>query len=270
MGVILALIPQPARLQRLRAATRDTHSIVACDNWNDVYAACDGQIVHFAVLDFDSIGAPSFDPVRQLKLMAPRTTVIAYVTMSLDRVHHIFDAGRYGFDGLIITDLDDGPSAFAKTLERASARGLGTLVRRIVSGSGSPVARDAMMLAVTRAHEHLTPASLARILAVPPRQLSRELADAHYPSASRLIMWGRLLVSAELLDDPRYSAERIALVMHFPSGSAFRNTVQRYFGCTPRDLRERGGALYALDVLRRTVSHPTVRSKPNLVDATLK
>jgi len=174
MGVIIALIPQPARLQRLRAATRDAHSIIACDSWNDVYSACDGQIVHFAILDFDAIGAPNFDPVRQLKLLAPRTAIIAYVTMTPDayvsitpdRVHHIFDAGRYGFDGLVITDLDDGPTAFAQTLKRASARGIATLVRRAVSATGSQVARDAMMLAVTRAHERLTPASLARIWAV--------------------------------------------------------------------------------------------------------
>jgi hypothetical protein len=50
-----------------------------------------------------------------------------------------------------------------------------------------------------------------------------------------------------MLEDKHRSADSVAQVLDFPSGSAFRNTCQRYLQATPQQLRDRGGAAYVID-----------------------
>jgi AraC-like DNA-binding protein len=216
MSIIATLIGTPVRLQRLHAAIRDAHQVVVCDDWSALLAACERQVVHVAVLELDLVATPSFDQVRRLKQTAPRIALLAYATLGADRVRHIFDAGRYGFEELVVADLDDGPSAFARAIERASARGVAALVRGAIPPGTDPAARDAVLISVTRAHERLTPAQLADILGTSPRQLVRVLADAGVPSPHRLLMWGRLIVAGALMDGSRRSTDRIAVALGFP------------------------------------------------------
>jgi hypothetical protein len=58
------------------------------------------------------------------------------------------------------------------------------------------------------------------------------------------------------LEDRHRSADRIALALDFPSGSAFRNTCQRYLQATPLDIRARGGAAYVIRTLLGKVGAP--------------
>lgn len=256
MSVIVTLIATPVRLQRLRTSVRDTHQVIACTDWDGVLTACERQVVHVAVLELDLIATPSFDPVRRLKQQAPRIALVAYATLGADRVRHIFDAGRYGFEELVVADMDDGPSAFARALERAAARGVARLVRGAIPPGIDAAVRDAVLIAVTRAHERLTPATLADILATSPRQLARTLADAGYPSPHRLLMWGRLIVAGALMDDSKRSADRIAVALGFPSGSAFRNTCRRYLGATPGEARAEGSARFVVERFRTELASP--------------
>jgi AraC-like DNA-binding protein len=258
MGVIAALIPHQGRLQRLRSAVRDVHTILAFENWEDLFQAADQQVIHLAVLDLEAAGAPNFDPVRRLKLMLPRISLIAYVVLTPDRIRQVFDAGRYGFEELVIADTDDGPITFGRAIDKAAARGIATLLRRGISEAPNPIARDALMIAVTRAHEIITPSRLAKIVGVSSRRLSRQLADAGYPSASRTLTWGRLLVAGEMLGDSRHSGAKIAMTLHFPSASAFRNTCQRYLGVTPADIRARGGATFVLESFKQELKTPAI------------
>lgn len=253
MTVVVALIAQSVRLQRLRAATRDTHSLLVCDDWAHVLATCDDSVAHVAVVDLDALGGADFDPVRRLKQRSPRIALIAYAALSPERVRLIFDAGRYGFEELVIADLDDGPSSFARALDRAAARGVAGLLPGGLPPAADPAAHDAVRITVTRAHERLTPGTLADIVGVSPRQMSRSLAASGYPSSHRLIMWGRLIVAAAMLEDTRHSADRIAQTLRFPSGGAFRNNCRRYLGATPAEVRARGGASHVLDLLRQEV-----------------
>jgi hypothetical protein len=49
-----------------------------------------------------------------------------------------------------------------------------------------------------------------------------------------------------MLEEPQRSAQRVASALEFPSGSAFRNTCQRYLHAAPREIRARGGAEYVI------------------------
>lgn len=250
MGVIVTLLPQPGRLQRLRAAIRDRHSIITCDDWGGVTRICETEPVHLAVLDLYADGPANFERVRVLKLRFPRVALIAYVSITLERARDMFDAGRCGLDGLVVADLDDAPAVLLMHIEKAEARSVASVVRPVIAGLKATV-RDAVLASVTRAHERLTPEAFARLLAVPRRLLTRRLTEAGFPAPHRLLTWGRLIVAAHMLEDANRSADSVAQVLDFPSGSAFRNTCQRYLHSTPQQVRDNGGAAHVIAVFMR-------------------
>ncbi|MGQ0766085.1 MAG: helix-turn-helix domain-containing protein [Gemmatimonadota bacterium] len=245
MGVIAALLPNPARLFRLRSAVRGRHAVEVCRDWADVARLCAERPVHLAILDLYAGGHMSLEPLRRLKRNFPRLGTVAYVSATPDRVRDLFDAGRSGIDALILADVDDDPTTITAVLEQAEARGVAGQLRPALEHL-RPVARDTVMLVVTRAHEHLTADDLGRRMALTRRVLSKHLEHACLPSPQRLITWGRLVVASHLLEDPDRSADSIAYALHFPSGSAFRNTCQRYLQATPSGIRSRGGAQWVI------------------------
>lgn len=255
MGVIATLLPNAVHFQRLRAAIRDRHDIVSCEDWNALLRACEQQAVRLAVIDLFMGGKANFERVRHLKQRLPRLTLMAYVDPSVDRVHDLFDAGRQGIEGLILTDRDDAPRPLLALIEQAESRSLGSSVRRSLQGV-EPAVMDAVLLSVTRAHERLSPDGLARLLTLPPRTVAKRLSAAGFPSPRRLLTWGRLIVAGHLLEDRHRSADRVALVLDFPSGTAFRNTCQRYLQARPQEIRARGGGAYVLRAFLRQVRLP--------------
>lgn len=253
MSVIATLLPQSIYVQRLRTAIRDRHELQECADWASLVRTCDRLPVRVAVLDLYWEDAPNFEGVRELKQRLPRLTLVAYVSMALDRGRDLFDAGRAGVDGLVLAGQDDSPRSLLAVIERAESRSLAGLLRRSLEGI-DPVAIDAVLLAVTRAHERLSPQGLARLLSQPRRAVTLRLAAEGFPAPQRLLTWGRLIVAAHMLEDRHRSADRIADTLDFPSGSAFRNTCQRYLHATPGEIRTRGGAAFVVRALLRQVN----------------
>lgn len=255
MGIIATLLPTSAHLQRLRIAIRDRHQVATCEDWVTLMRTCERQAVRVAVIDLFAGGQTNFEGIRQLKHRLPRLTLIAYVAFEPQRAHDLFDAGRQGVDGLVLADQDDAPRALLSLIEQAESRSLGAVVRAAL-GDVDTTTRDAVLLAVTRAHERLSPEGLARLLALPRRTLSQRLSKAGFPPPQRLLSWGRLIVVAHLLEDRHRSADQIAAALDFPSGSALRNICQRYLNATPGQIREAGGAAFVLKAMLREVGAP--------------
>ena len=248
MGVIAVLVPHPVRVQRIRNAVRDQHAVVACESWGELTRVCDTEAVYLAVFDlYADGGTANLDRVRLLQRRFPKLALVAYVGANADRGHDLFDAGRVGVDVLVIADRDDSDASLATLFEQAEARTVVSAVRSALADA-KPAARDALLTAVTRAHERLTAERLARVLAVPRRLLSARLQDAGFPPPQQLVTWGRLFVAAHMLEDRQRSVESVAYALHFASGSAFRNTCQRYLRGRPQEIRERGGGEYAVRV----------------------
>ncbi|HLA90951.1 MAG TPA: helix-turn-helix domain-containing protein [Gemmatimonadaceae bacterium] len=252
MGVVATLLPDDRCLQRVVSAVHGHHSVVACKTWAELQTACQNEAVHLAVVDLFADGRANFDPVRQLKLRFARVTLVAYVTFTPSRARELFDAGRAGFDGLLIADQDDSLLQLKSVIEQAEARGVAGLIRHRL-GALQPLVRDAVLVAVTRAHLRLTAHRLAEILSAPRRTLVAKLAQDRFPPPQKLISWGRLIVAAQMLEDRNRSADSIARVLDFPSGSAFRNTCQRYLRAAPQEIRAKGGARFVVDAFLASV-----------------
>ena len=242
MSAIATLLPE-ASAHRLRAALRDSHELIPCEDWDAVMSLCERHPVSLIVFDLFAGGSASFGRTRQLKRKYPRMILVAYISFSPDRVQDVFDAGRQGIDGLVIEGSDDAPRNLLAQIERAEARSLVGSMRRALEGVPA-VAVDATLLAVTRAQECLTPDQFAQAFGLARRTLTARLSAVGFPSPQRLLTWGRLLLAAHLLEDPSRTAERVSKSLGFPSATAFRNTCQRQLGSTPSEIRERGGAAF--------------------------
>jgi len=243
MATIAAMLTDTLALQRLDAAVASEHTVLHCNSWDALEVACKDDSVSLAILDLFADGKTHFDVIRRLKMRAERLSMVAYVTVTPQRSRDLFDAGRAGLDGLLIAGQDDTPAAFRAVLERAEARGVAQVLRPRIAHF-EPLVRDAVMVAVTRAHLRLTGHRLAEILGATKRTLLAALADAKCPPPQKLITWGRLIVAAQMLEDDRRTADGVARLLDFPSGSAFRNTCQRYVGATPQEIRAKGGATW--------------------------
>jgi AraC-like DNA-binding protein len=252
MGIVATLLPDDRCLQRVVHAVHGQHTVIPCKTWAEVITACEDEAVHLAVVDLFTDGKANFDPVRQIKLRFARVTLVAYVTFTVSRARELFDAGRAGFDGLLIADQDDTPLQLRSVIEQAEARGVAGLIRHRL-GALHPIVRDAILVSVTRAHMRLTSHRLADILSTSRRNLVARLDKDHFPPPQKLISWGRLIVAAQMLEDRNRSADSIARVLDFPSGSAFRNTCQRYLESTPHEIREKGGAKFVVEAFLKSV-----------------
>jgi AraC-like DNA-binding protein len=250
MGIVATMLPNPMRAQRLRSVLRKRHEMLECETWPAVERACAEQPVHLVVLDLYADGTANFEAIRRIKGRYPTITLVAYIGVSNEIVRDVFDAGRSGLDGLVIADREDSPRALSALLDQAEARSIAGVLRRSLS-SISPLVRDAILVAVTRAHERLSPGKLAAILNVSRRSLAEQLAKTGYPPPQRLITWGRLIVAGHMLQDRRRTADSVGHALDFPSASAFRNSCQRYLYATPSEIRNRGGAAYVLRTFLR-------------------
>jgi AraC-like DNA-binding protein len=246
VALIVALLPHVAHSQRLRAAVSGRHEVRTAADWQALLAECETEPVQLAVIDLYADGAARFDHLRRLRASHPRITLIAYVSVAAARARDLFDAGRYGFDALIIAGEDDTASAVLSQISQAESRGVISDVRRLVEDRLSPEGRDIVLLAVTRAHERMSPSELARVLGIGQRQLGRLLVANGLPAPGRLITWGRLIVGAWMLQQEERSADNVARLLRFPSGSAFRNTCQRYLRASPNEIRKQGGPAFVL------------------------
>ncbi len=269
MGLVATLLPAAIRQERVRAALRDRHALVTCATWDELLLACGRRPVTVALVDLypDAPGSdttPAFDALRRLRRRFPSVTVVLYTSASPAHAHDLFEAGRFGMEGLVLADLDDDPRRLRATIDQAEARGAIELLRPALAGV-KPTVRDALLLCVTRAHQQLKPDELAAVLGLRRKLLSERLVTAGFPTSQRLIAWGRLIVAARLLEDPERTADGVAMALDYPSGSAFRNACQRYVHAAPHQVRARGGAAYVIRELLAqagvaTDAAPTARS----------
>ncbi|MBI3791293.1 MAG: helix-turn-helix transcriptional regulator [Gemmatimonadetes bacterium] len=255
MGVIAALLPDASWQQRVQAAVRDRHEVVPCGDWAGLLRTCGAEAVVLAIFDLYAEGDLDLEPLRTLRRRFPRITQVAYVRPTADRARDLFDAGRAGIDAVVIADRDDTPALIRATVDLAEARAVAGVVREHLDSEVALV-RDAVLISVTRAHEQLDAERLARLLHLSRRSLADQLGRAGFPAPQRLLAWGRLIVAAHLLEDPSRSAEGVALALDYPSGSAFRNSCQRYLHATPHEIRANGGARFAVRGLMAEAKRP--------------
>ncbi|MGH7718210.1 MAG: helix-turn-helix domain-containing protein [Gemmatimonadaceae bacterium] len=118
----------------------------------------------------------------------------------------------------------------------------------MISTGASPI----VAYCLEHGHRALTVAEVARHLGLNRKTLLNRLAAARLSPPGAVISLCRLLHATRLLEDPRRSAESVALALHFSSAAHLRAMYRRYTGLHGgREVREKGGLRYVLDLLKR-------------------
>jgi AraC-like DNA-binding protein len=251
---LAVLQPDARAAARLNAALADQHVLIDCPCVNSLWETILAGPVDGCVVDiYHPTGALSLTDLQRLRRRQPPLAIVVYsdfATRELD----LFELGRLKIDGVILTGTTDQPAETRRAVAGALAAAAAMGVTGALHGQLHPLGIECLRWAIEHAEEAPTVEQLADALALGPAALTRELHERRLPTASRLLLWGRLFRAARLLDDPDGSVERTAFRLGYSSASALGRAFRREIGFTTRELRSRDPLACALDgFLRREI-----------------
>ena len=170
----------------------------------------------------------------------PSLAVTAALSVAPGRLDHVRKLGEWGVVQVI--DLEEEASAVAIGQRLLSARGrpLRALIERTLPSYTSGAARAILGAAASVVFEGGQGRDLARALHITPRTLTRWCRRAALPPPKRLLAWMRVLLAAELLDDPGRTVSDVALSCGYAADSSLRLVLRKFLGSSPTELRDRG------------------------------
>jgi AraC-like DNA-binding protein len=254
LAQLAVLQPDARAAARLNAALADQHVLIECPCVNTFWETIMTRRVDGCVVDiYHPTHALSLSELQRLRRRQPPLAIVVYSDFS-DRELDLFELGRLKIDGVILTGTTDQPVETRRAVAGALAAAAAMGVTGALHGQLHPLGMECLRWAIEHAEEAPTVEQLADALAVGPAALARELHERRLPTASRLLLWGRLFRAARLLDNPDGSVERTAFRLGYSSASALGRAFRRETGFTTRELRNRGPLACALHgFLRREV-----------------
>jgi transcriptional regulator GlxA family with amidase domain len=153
----------------------------------------------------------------------------------------------------VIHGLDDVGIALRGAVTSALRRCTATRAMRELAPHVPAALRPLLRFCLEEAERAPTVEDVARALGVHRKTLVNRLRDASMPGPSALLGWCRLVIAAQLLEDPERPVEQVAYALNFPSAAAFRNMLRRYTGLAPGEVRINGGLNCVLHAFRRSV-----------------
>jgi AraC-like DNA-binding protein len=178
--------------------------------------------------------------LRALLLEFPSATVIAALALRPDRYRDLRTLGAWGVADVIVRGEDDTTEAIARRLRAIQGRPLQSLLERSLPANTSGQARALLMAAAEVVSTGGQAKELARMLYLSPRTLLRWCERAELPPPRRILVWMRVLMAAELLDDPGRTVSSVAHACGYSSDNSLRRALQDFLDTTPTTLRREG------------------------------
>jgi AraC-like DNA-binding protein len=178
--------------------------------------------------------------LRALLLEFPSATVIAALELRPDRYRDLRTLGAWGVSDVIVRGEDDTLEAMARRLRAIQGRPLQSLLERSLPSNTSGQARALLMAAAEVVSTGGQAKELARMLYLSPRTLLRWCDRAELPPPRRILVWMRVLMAAELLDDPGRTVSSVAHACGYSSDNSLRRALQDFLDTTPTTLRREG------------------------------
>ena len=221
---------------------RDFH-YVPMAGWSDLAGQIsDSTAATLAIVDpyFGNGGVRLADEIRTLLMDFPSLSVAAAFTLSADRVGDLKTLGRWGVSEIVSVGHDDEPGALRQRFRRMRGQKLRQLIFPILPEETSGRARAILDAAAEVVVVGGTGGDLARSLDLSRRTLLRWTQDAGLPPVRKLLPWVRILLAAELLDDPGRTVLQAARAAGYGSDSGLRRVTVKYLGLAPTLMRPRG------------------------------
>jgi methylphosphotriester-DNA--protein-cysteine methyltransferase len=222
------------------------------DGWDELGAAlrrAPGTSV--SVVDpYGADGALAAE-LRALLDELPSATVLAACEVDAARADDLRTLLKWGVADVIALGREDSAPALARRIRAVQARTIHRLLRRALPRGVPSRARALLTTAAeTVAAGGLAP-ELAAALGVNERTVPRWFQRADLPPPRRLLAWLRLLLAAELLDDPGRSVASVARGCGYASEVSLKAALRQFMRAPPSELRERGAFETAANLFAR-------------------
>jgi methylphosphotriester-DNA--protein-cysteine methyltransferase len=194
----------------------------------------------------DSAGRSMASAVTSIRQGFPNVPILAYCSLSPSASSAVLDVARAGATGLVFRGVDDVGCAMRAALRCAVQCSVATRVHAGVVRHIPSAAQPLLRYAISRAADDPTVEDAAASVGVDRKTLFNWLRCCDI-APREFINWIRVAIGVGMLEDPRRTAEHVALELGFPSGTAFRNMLQRYTGLNCSEIRNAGGLERILD-----------------------
>lgn len=201
----------------------------------------EGNLALVVVDGVDVAGRSMASAVTSIRQGFPSVPILAYCSLSANASAAVLDVARAGVTGLVFRGVDDVGFAMRAAIRSACQRSIAERVYREVVPYLPIGAHPFLRYAVSRAADDPTVDDAATSLGVDRKTLRNRLHHRVGLGPREFINWVRLTIGVGMLEDPHRTAEHVALELGFPSGTAFRNMLQRYTGVNCSEIRGAAG-----------------------------
>ena len=238
---VYLLHPDPALREGLRAAPAASASIIPIVDWRALREVLRrAPLGALAVVDpFGSRGGLA-EEVRDLLRALPSAAVIAALPVGPNDGPTIRTLLTWGVADILDLVREDSPVAILRRLELVRGRAADRLLQRALPRSVPSRTRALLTTAAQVVVAGGHGPEFARALGVDERTVPRWCARADLPTPRRLLAWLRLMIAADLLDDPGRTMESAARAAGYTAAVSLKSATKNLIGLQPRELRARG------------------------------
>ncbi|MDQ3557277.1 MAG: helix-turn-helix domain-containing protein [Gemmatimonadota bacterium] len=241
---LLVLHTDPLFRERLRRATRNMFEIRFVLGWDALFDAVRTSLPSgIVVVDpyhASRAGERLATQTGSLLRNFPSATVVAALEARPGWFHDVRTLGEWGVSEVLDSAAENTHLAILERLRSARGRPLRTLLERGVRlslpGRGRAILDAAVETVATGEHAR----DLARTLHVSRDTLLRWCHLSGLPVPRRLLLWMRLLLAAEMLDNPGQTVDDVALACGYSSDDALRSAFRSTMRMKPSELRAEG------------------------------
>jgi AraC-like DNA-binding protein len=245
---LLVLHPDETFRERVRAASGVQYVFQPVSDWEALGEAVRGQPAPLVVVDPYTQPNGERGPSTKLRgLLAefPSMAVLAAMQVVPERFDDLRTLGKWGVVQVISLGHDDTAHAIGQRLRAARGRPLLALLEQVLPPETSGRARAILEASVEVVAVGGHGKDLAESLHLSRRTLLRWSRRAALPAPRKLLAWMRVLLAAELLDDPGRSVLSVAHICGYSSDSGLRRITQKFLGSSPSELRKQGAFQHA-------------------------
>jgi len=229
--------------ERLAEAQGDGFRLYRLADWAALRAALHrAPPTAVCVVDPCHAGRPGAlaDDLRELLEAFPSATVVAALPVGTGDGERLRTLLAWGVADVVALGREDTPAALARRVRAVQGRTVHRLLRRALPRGVPSRARALLTTAAETVAVGGQAPELAAALGVNERTVPRWCQRADLPPPRRLLAWLRLLLAADLLDDPGRSVASIATACGYASEVSLKAALRQFMGAPPRELRRVG------------------------------
>jgi AraC-like DNA-binding protein len=238
-----------------RAAARQFETLpVTC--WDALWWAVNGAPSTAVSIVDPYHGDPSrASPALQLRDLIrsfPSVPVVGVMEAGTGRVADARTLGEWGV--VMLFGAGAGAETIRRVLDGTEGHALRALLAHALPATVSARARVILIASLDAMATGGQVGDLAYALHLSPRTLLRRSQELSLPTPRHLLAWMRVLLAAELLDQPGRSVGSVALTCGYASDTGLRRVLHDVLGATPQALRDAGAFAIASTLFLRVLA----------------